>query len=91
MIYVKELSSSCLYEASYNDETKTLCLVFTRDGRTDLIEHFPKEMFDELCAASSPGEYYNLHIRGIRFEEESDEKRLVEQSNRSTTEKKPKT
>ena len=56
-----KLKSSWLTEAHYDDETQTLT-VHTAKG-TKHEHQVPPEMFAEMLAAPSPGQFYNLKLR----------------------------
>jgi hypothetical protein len=56
-----KLKSSWLSEAHYDDETQTLT-VHTAKGTKHEHQVSP-EVFAEMCAADSPGQYYNAKLR----------------------------
>ena len=57
------LTSSLLSEASYDDEQKTLTLVF-QNGRSYDYENVPPELVAELKQTISPGRFWNAQIKG---------------------------
>jgi hypothetical protein len=56
-----KLKSSWLTEVHYDLETQTLT-VHTAKG-TEHEHKVPPEVFAEMCAAQSPGQYYNAKLR----------------------------
>lgn len=61
MIY-KKLKSSMLHHAEYDEEAHVL-LVYFRAGRVRLFTDVPREIFDRLGRAWSPGRFYLKKIR----------------------------
>jgi hypothetical protein len=57
----EKLNSSWLTEAHYEPETQTLT-VTTAKG-TKHAHQVPQQVYDELLAAPSPGQYYNAKLR----------------------------
>lgn len=57
------LSSSLLSEASYDDEQRTLTLVF-QNGRSYDYENVPPELVAELKQTVSPGRFWNFYLKG---------------------------
>jgi hypothetical protein len=60
MIY---LNSSAILAVDYNMWSKDLTIQFTSGGLYT-FHGVPESVFQGLVSASSPGEYYNRHIRG---------------------------
>ena len=57
------LRSSAIRRAEYNDVTRTLTLWFVDSGGPYYYYNVPRNIFDGLLSARSPGTYYNLYIR----------------------------
>jgi hypothetical protein len=56
-----KLKSSWLTEAHYDENTQTLTVV-TKSG-TKHEHQVPPQVFNELLASPSPGQYYNAKLR----------------------------
>ena len=57
------LDSTMLGGASYDDEARTLVITF-RSGRSYDFRNVPKDVYEGLRDASSPGQYYHQNIKG---------------------------
>jgi hypothetical protein len=58
----RPLRSTAIAYASYDDETQALEIEFT-NGRSYTHDNVPRQVYDALIAANSPGSYYNAQIR----------------------------
>ena len=56
------LNSSFMHSCSYDDKDKVLFIQF-RNGTVTPHYDCPKEVFDGLCKAESPGKHYYVNIR----------------------------
>ncbi|SKB76254.1 KTSC domain-containing protein [Sphingopyxis flava] len=65
--------SSLISGAAYDEEARLLCLQF-REAGCYFYFGVPRALFDALCAAPSPGTYFNAHIKD-RFRFERDPRR----------------
>lgn len=63
-IQTVQLSSSAILSATYDDENEELSLTFSNGGTYD-YRGVPKEVFDGLTQASSPGKYFHSQIKDI--------------------------
>jgi hypothetical protein len=52
-----------MHSASYDDKEKVLHITF-KNGTVTPHYDCPKEVFDGLCKAESPGKHYHSSIRG---------------------------
>ena len=59
----RTLRSTALSYAQYDEDTETLTVDFV-NGRTYTHEGVPKNLYDQLVEAPSPGQFYNSFIRG---------------------------
>lgn len=59
---MKPLQSSNLAGYDYDPETQALTITF-RSGRTYSYGSVPQDVADGLGEASSPGQYFNRHIK----------------------------
>lgn len=57
-----QLHSTAILSATYDDENEELSLTFS-NGSTYDYHDVPKETFDALCAASSPGRFWHSEIK----------------------------
>jgi KTSC domain len=64
MRHEQSLNSTALSSAAYDDESMELEITFA-SGRTYTFHEVPKNVYDSLVSASSPGSYYNSEIKGI--------------------------
>lgn len=60
---VKQLDSSALAEARFDEATSDMTIVFV-DGAEHTYPEMDKEIFVALVEAKSPGRFFNLNIRG---------------------------
>lgn len=60
---MKPLASSNLAGYDYDAQTRVLQIQFT-SGRTYSYNDVPQDVVDGLEQASSPGQYFNAHIKG---------------------------
>lgn len=60
---VKQLDSSALAEARFDEATSDMTIVFV-DGAEHTYPETDKEIFVALVEAKSPGRFFNLNIRG---------------------------
>lgn len=56
-------NSSSLAEGRYDDQTQTLTVTFN-NGRSYDLEGVPREEWDGLRQAFSPGRYFNENLKG---------------------------
>lgn len=63
-IQTAHLRSSALISATYDDENEELSITF-RNGSTYDYHDVPKEVFDGLASASSPGGYWHSEIKDV--------------------------
>lgn len=56
------VSSSCIANVYYTEETKELRIYFTKGGG-HVYSDVPKSVYDGLMAAPSKGKYFNSVIR----------------------------
>jgi len=57
------LNSSALAGCSYDEDSETLTIVFAGGHQVD-HDGVPKEIYEGLLVASSPGRYYHTKIKG---------------------------
>ena len=57
------VQSSALARVSYNEATHTLCATFRDSGRTYVYRDVPQDVYENLMAADSLGNYFNACIR----------------------------
>ena len=60
---VKQLDSSALAEARFDEATSDMTIVFV-DGAEHTYPEMDREIFVALVEAKSPGRFFNLNIRG---------------------------
>lgn len=60
---VRQLDSSALAEARFDEATSDMTIVFV-DGAEHTYPEMDKEIFVALVEAKSPGRFFNLNIRG---------------------------
>ena len=60
---IKQLDSSALAEARFDEATSDMTIVFA-DGAEHTYPEMDKEIFVALVEAKSPGRFFNLNIRG---------------------------
>lgn len=60
---IKQLDSSALAEARFDEATSDMTIVFV-DGAEHTYPEMDKEIFVALVEAKSPGRFFNLNIRG---------------------------
>ena len=60
---VKQLDSSALAEARFDEATSDMTIVFV-DGAEHTYPEMDKDIFVALVEAKSPGRFFNLNIRG---------------------------
>ena len=60
---VKQLDSSALAEARFDEATSDMTIVFV-DGAEHTYPEMDKEIFVALVEAKSPGRFFNLNNRG---------------------------
>ena len=58
------LSSSAIRSVDYDPESRTLTIVFTSSSTAYTFHGVPERVYMGLVMSSSPGTYYNDHIRG---------------------------
>jgi hypothetical protein len=69
-------TSSIIDRAGYDDAARLLCLRFLDTGCYFYFD-VPRELFEALCAAPSPGQFFNEQIKGrFRFERDPDQRRF---------------
>lgn len=56
------VSSSTLYAVGFDPETQTLAVTF-RNGTEYHYYNVTPAVFEEICAASSPGQYFDLYVK----------------------------
>jgi len=56
------LNSSNLASADYNEETEVMTITF-RSGATYSYRGVPKDTYESLISASSPGQFFSRNIR----------------------------
>lgn len=56
-----KLKSSWLTEVHYDDETQTLTVHTARGTKHE--HQVPPDVYAEMCAVPSPGQYYNAKLR----------------------------
>ena len=67
--------SSLIDGAAYDEEARMLCLRF-REAGCYFYYDVPLALFDGLCAASSPGAYFNTQIKDhFAFEPDPERRR----------------
>jgi uncharacterized protein YbbK (DUF523 family) len=60
---VKQLDSSALAEARFDEATSDMTIVFV-DGAEHTYPEMDRDVFVALVEAKSPGRFFNLNIRG---------------------------
>ena len=60
---IKQLDSSALAEARFDEATSDMTIVFV-DGAEHTYPEMDKDVFVALVEAKSPGRFFNLNIRG---------------------------
>ncbi|MGN6690993.1 MAG: KTSC domain-containing protein [Sphingopyxis sp.] len=69
-------SSTLIDRAGFDDEAQILCLRFIDTGCYFYFD-VPRTVFEALCTATSPGQFFNKHIKGrFRFERDPDQRRF---------------
>lgn len=63
-IQTVQLRSSALASATYDDENEDLSITFS-NGSTYDYHDVPKEVFDGLASAPSPGGYWHAAIKDV--------------------------
>lgn len=58
------LNSSAIDSVEYDPESRTLTIVFTSSSRAYTYHGVPEGIYWGLVVSSSPGTYFNDHIRG---------------------------
>jgi len=58
------MNSSFLREARYDEKTRTLTIELARGG-SYVHQDVPKEVYEDLMRAASPGRFYNSEIKGV--------------------------
>jgi KTSC domain len=59
-----KISSSVIAAVEYDEERETLDVEF-RNGRRYVYRRVPRQVYDELLAAPSKGQFFNDRIRGV--------------------------
>ncbi|HEV7311200.1 KTSC domain-containing protein [Sphingopyxis sp.] len=54
--------SSMIEHVAYDEAASVLCITF-RDSGKYLYHDVPRAIYDGLCAAESPGAFFNAHIK----------------------------
>lgn len=57
-----QLKSTAILSATYDDENEELSVTFS-NGRTYDYHDVPRDIFDGLTAAGSPGGYWHANIK----------------------------
>lgn len=55
--------SSAIERVGYDPDARSLSIWF-RGGRRYIYADVGRDVYDRLCAAASPGQFVNTHIRG---------------------------
>ena len=72
---MKPLTSDLLVSGGYDAESKTLRLKFRKEGVVYTFNDVPKECYDKLCEAKSPGGFFAANVRDkFDFTREKQEK-----------------
>jgi hypothetical protein len=58
------VASNAIAHLDYNAATETLIITFARDGSRYTLTGIPEIEAHRMATASSPGAYFNTHIRG---------------------------
>jgi hypothetical protein len=58
----RSLSSSTLNSVGYEAETQTLAVTF-RNGTEYHFYNVGESVFEGICSASSPGQYFDLYVK----------------------------
>jgi hypothetical protein len=58
-----QLDSGVLHSATYDEDSETLDILF-RNGRVYILNRVPKNVFEGLRDAPSPGSYFNSELKG---------------------------
>ncbi len=64
MMETRPLRSSAIASAGYDEETRQLEIEFT-SGRSYTFDNVPKDVFDGLVNADSPGRFFASNIKGV--------------------------
>jgi hypothetical protein len=57
------VQSTAFEMITYDEAQRTLRATFRRDGRTEVYERVPQELYDGLIFAESMGEFFDSNIR----------------------------
>jgi hypothetical protein len=61
---MRPLRSSNIAAAGYDDESRTLFVEFL-SGSLYAYDGVPREVYDDLCGAPSPGRYFASRVTGV--------------------------
>lgn len=67
-IFLQPVDSSNIASIGYDEETKTLAVVFKKKNNFVNRYHYsdvPKKIYDNLMTSDSVGKYFHTYIRGI--------------------------
>lgn len=59
----QQFQSTALMDGTYDRETQELTVTF-RNGGSYTMTGVPPDLWEGLCAASSPGSFFHQNIRG---------------------------
>lgn len=62
-LLVREIKSSMISRAEYDPESRVLRLTFAKVGQVYRYADIPPEVVEAFCAAESPGQFFQQHIR----------------------------